>query len=162
MKRFLQSGLVLAGFLGIATASVQSDQNVTNKSKKSDLRESILRKFLKEKHCPVQDYAGTFVYEADTYGLDWRLLPSISIVESGGGKHARGNNLFGWANGDWSFNSIGEAIHHVAAALAHGRSYEGKDLNGKLAAYNHRPDYRTMVLDIMRQIAPTAQIEATE
>jgi hypothetical protein len=159
MKRFLQSGVVLfAGVLGIATASVLPDQDVTKERKKFDLREVLLRKFLKTNHCPIEDYSSTFLSEADTHGLDWRLLPSISVVESGGGKTAKGNNLFGWANGKYSFTSIGESIHLVAAALAHGRSYNGKDLMGKLAAYNHGTNYQAMVLDIMRQISPTAQV----
>jgi hypothetical protein len=163
MKRFLQSGAVIfAGLLGIATASVLPDQDVTKDRKKFDLRETVLRKFLREKNCPDHAYAGVFVSEADAHGLDWRLLPSISIVESGGGRTARGNNLFGWANGSKAFSSIAEAIHHVASALSTGRSYEGKDLNGKLSAYNHSPDYRTMVLDIMSQIAPAPRVEATE
>ncbi len=163
MKRFLQSGAVIfAGVLGIATASVQPEQDVTKERKKIDLREVILRKFLKANHCPDEAFTGTFLAEADTHGLDWRLLPSISLVESGGGRTAKGNNLFGWANGKMTFNSVGEAIHLVASALAHGRAYAGKDLKGKLAAYNEGPDYQAMVMDIMRQISPTRQIAATE
>lgn len=163
MKRFLQSGAVIfAGVLGIATASVQPEQDVTKERKKLDLREAILRKFLQANHCPDEAYTGTFLAEADTHGLDWRLLPSISLVESGGGRTAKGNNLFGWANGKMTFNSVGEAIHLVASALAHGRAYAGKDLKGKLAAYNQGTDYQAMVMDIMRQISPTQQITATE
>jgi hypothetical protein len=161
MKRFLQSGIVIfAGVLGIATASVQPEQDVTKVRRKFDLREALLRKFLKNNHCPVEEYAPTFLTEADTNGLDWRLLPSISLVESGGGRTAKGNNLFGWANGKHTFASVGEAIHLVASALAHGRAYSGKDLRGKLAAYNQGTNYQAMVLDIMRQISPTVQVEA--
>jgi hypothetical protein len=163
MKRFLPSGLMIfAGVLGIATASTHSDLDVTKHRKKFDLRETLLRRFLKEKHCPTQDYAGLFVSEADAHGLDWRLLPSLAFVESGAGKAARGNNLFGWANGKVSFTSIGDAIHTVANALAHGKAYRGKDLEAKLATYNHGPNYRAMVMDIMRQISPSAAIEATD
>jgi hypothetical protein len=57
MKRFLPSGfMIFAGVLGIATASVQSDQDVTKNRKKFDLREVILRKFLKDKHCADQEF----------------------------------------------------------------------------------------------------------
>jgi hypothetical protein len=163
MKRFLPTGLMIfAGVLGIAVASVNSDQDITKNRKKFDLREAILRKFLKEKHCPDQDYAELFVSEADAHGLDWRLLPSLALVESGGGRAAKGNNLFGWANGKIAFNSIGEAIHTVASALSHGRSYKGKTIDAKLAAYNQNTDYPAMVLSIMSQISPGAAIEATE
>jgi len=161
MKRFLPSGLMIfAGVLGIAAATANADQDVTTSKKKFDLRESILRTFLKARHCPAEEYAAVFVKEADAHGLDWRLLPSLSIVESGGGKHATGNNLFGWANGATKFGSISEAIHHVASALSSGRSYRGKDLTGKLMAYNHRPDYKSMVTGIMEKISPEGQIEA--
>ncbi len=95
-------------------------------------------------------------------GLDWRLLPSLALVESGGGRHSKGNNLFGWANGKSTFTSIGSAIHHVAQVLAHGPAYRGKDLNAKLLTYNHGPDYRVMVQNIMNQIAPQPQLEAAD
>jgi hypothetical protein len=156
MKRFWPSGLMIfASVLGIATASVQSDQDVTRNSKKFDLREAILRKFLNDKHCPAQEFAEVFVAEADAHGLDWRLLPSLAIVESGGGRTSKGNNIFGWANGKTRFNTIGEAIHTVASSLAHGRAYRGKDIGGKLAAYNQGTDYSATVLAIMRQISPS-------
>jgi len=161
MKRFLPSGLMIfAGVLGIAVAAGQPDQDVTKNRKKFDLREAILRKFLRDKHCPDQEYTEAFIAEADAHGLDWRLLPSLALVESGGGRAAKGNNLFGWANGKYTFNSIGEAIHTVASALAHGRAYRGKDLESKLATYNQNTDYPAMVLQIMRQISPRQQVEA--
>ena len=159
MKRFLPRGfMIFAGVLGIATASVNSDQDLTKSRKKLDLRETILRKFLKEKRCPDQEFTEVFIAEADAYGLDWRLLPSLALIETGGGRALRGNNLFGWANGKQRFASIGEAIHTVASALAHGRAYRGKDVGGKLAAYNQGTDYPAMVMQIMRQISPREQV----
>jgi len=162
MKRFLQSGVVIfAGVLGIASATMQAEQDVTKLRKKFDLREAILRKFFKDNHCPAENFAGVFVAEADAHGLDWRLLPSLSIVESGGGKHAPGNNLFGWANGKTTFDSFTSAIHHVASFLEVGKPYKGKDLDGKLLTFNHRPDYNARVTGLMRQIAPNQEL-ATE
>ncbi|HVV45962.1 MAG TPA: hypothetical protein VHC72_12190 [Bryobacteraceae bacterium] len=163
MKRFLPSGLIVfAGILGIATATVQSDQDVTKNRKKLDLRAGILRKFLRDKHCPDQAFSEMFIAESDAHGLDWRLLPSLAFVESGGGRTAKGNNLFGWANGKRRFNSIGDAIHTVAAALAHGKPYRGKDIGGKLAAYNEGVDYPAMVLAVMRQISPRADVPSAD
>jgi hypothetical protein len=163
MKRFFPSGvMIFAGVLGITAASLQSDQDVTKNRKKFDLREAILRKFLKARHCPDQDYTEVFLAEADAHGLDWRLLPTLALVESGGGRTAKGNNLFGWANGKSRFTSIGESIHHVAMVLAHGSAYQGKDLNGKLAAYNQGTDYRAMVLEIMNQIARGPSVEMAD
>ena len=163
MKRFLPSGfMIFAGVLGIAPASVQTDQDVTKNRKKFDLREAILRKFLRDKHCPDQAYTELFIAEADAYHLDWRLLPSLALVETGGGRVAKGNNIFGWANGKSTFTSIGEAMHHVARALSLGRAYRGKDLDGKLAAFNQGTDYGAMVRDIMNQISPRPQVEVSD
>lgn len=162
MKRFLPPGLIFASVLGIAAAGTQADQDVTENRKKFDLREAILRKFLRDKHCPDQEYAELFITEADLHGLDWRLLPSLALVESGGGRTAKGNNLFGWANGKATFTSISSAIHTVATALAHSRPYRDKDLNGKLAAFNQGTDYGAMVREIMRQISPRTQVEAAD
>jgi len=163
MKRFLPQGLMIfAGVLGIA-ATVHSDQDVTkSRSKKFDLREAILRKFLKEKQCPDQEFTEVFLAEADAHGLDWRLLPSLAFVETGGGKNQKGNNLFGWANGKQTFTSIGDAIHTVAVSLAHGKAYRGKDTGAKLEAYNQGTDYRAMVLYIMRQISPRQEVRAAD
>jgi hypothetical protein len=163
MKRFLPSGfMIFAGVLGIATAAVQGDQDVTKNRKKYDLREVILHKFLRDKNCPDQEFTEVFIAEADAHGLDWRLLPSLAFVESGGGRTSKGNNLFGWANGKQTFNTIGEAIHTVAASLALGRAYRGKDTGGKLAAYNQGTDYSAMVLEIMRQISPRQQLQSND
>jgi hypothetical protein len=164
MKPFLPSGFMfLAGVLGIAAVAANADQDVTKIRKKFDLREVVLRKFFKEKHCPVGRYADVFVKEADAHGLDWRLLPSLSFVESTGGKHApNNNNVFGWANGTVGFNSISDAIHQVATALSLGKPYRGKDLDGKLMAYNPRTEYKTRVRDVMRQISATRLVEAGE
>ena len=154
MKR-LHSGLVLvAGFLGVAAATGYAEHDASAVHRKFDIRETILRKFFKENHCPAESYAETFILEADSHKLDWRLLPSLAMVESGGGQRQRKNNYFGWDNGVSRFNSATEAIHHVAQALAEGRSYKGKDTNGKLAAYNKAPEYRELVLGVMRRISP--------
>lgn len=159
MKRFLPSGLLIfAGVLGIAAATAHADQDVTKIRKKFDLREAILRKFFNENRCPIEQYAGLFVTEADEHGLDWRLLPSLSIVESGGGRYASGYNLFGWANGKTSFDSISQAVHQVAATLALGKAYKGKDLEAKLHTYNRRADYKTTVTDVMKRIYPTLRV----
>jgi hypothetical protein len=164
MKRYLQSGVVIfAGVLGIAAGSVNNTEHeITKTRKKFDFRSAILRKFLQDNHCPDAEYSGMFVAEADTHGLDWRLLPSISIVESGGGRTAKGNNLFGWANGKATFRSFGEAIHEVAASLAGARPYKDKDTRAKLDAFNREnPDYTALVLQIMRKISAQPQLQAS-
>src|SRR5580704_15810645 len=142
MKQYIHSGLVLmAGVLGAAGATGYADQNPTAAHGKCDIRQAILRHFLRESSTSIDRYAETFIAEADAHHLDWRLLPSLAIIESGGGQRNRRNNLFGWNNGASRFSSATEAIHHVAVALAEARPYKGKDLRGKLAAYNPTPGY---------------------
>jgi hypothetical protein len=154
--------MIFAGVLGIAAATVHAEQDVTKVGKRLDLREALLRRFFSANHCPAESYAQDFVKEADNFGLDWRLLPSLSFVESGGGKYAKGYNLFGWANGKAAFQSFGDAIHHVAWFLTVGKPYRGKDLEGKLLAYNNRTDYKALVTGVMRQISPTPLAEVGE
>jgi hypothetical protein len=160
MKHYIQSGIVIvAGFLGAAAATGYADHDPAT-DRKPDVRESVLRKFLQEASSPVESYAATFIAEADSHHLDWRLLPSLAIVESGAGQRERRNNIFGWANGASRFSSVTEAIHHVAEALAESRPYRGKDLRGKLAAYNPTPGYLRVVTGVMRRISPVAVAES--
>ena len=160
MKRFFPPGLIaFAGVLGIAAGSVQVDQNISRTRRKPDLRSAILRKFLKEKESPAQDFADVFVAEADSHGLDWRLLPSLAFVESGAGKTSKGNNLFGWDNGRTRYASINQAIHEVASSLSKARPYKGKSLGGKLASYNQNEDYAPLVMQVMYQIHPQARVQ---
>lgn len=158
MNRKLKTGVAvaIAGVFGMAAGSAHpAKSDVTGREAKSDPRGAILRKFLLDNQCPEQDYAEMFVAEADTHGLDWRLLPAISVVESGGGREAHRNNYFGWDNGRIGFRSVGEAIHQVARGLSEGRSYRGKATPGKLAAYNRETEgYAATVRAVMRRIAP--------
>ena len=156
MKRYLQSGVVIfAGVLGIAAGSVNPAHDITKTRRRFDMRSDILRRFLRENGSPAEDYAEVFIAEADTHGLDWRLLPSISFVESGAGRNAKGNNIFGWSNGKARFRTFGEAIHEVALSLSSARPYAGKDIPGKLAAFNtERIDYSSIVMSVMKQISP--------
>jgi hypothetical protein len=166
MRRFFPPGVIaFAGVLGIAAGAgpaptVPAAQNVPKPASKPDRRGAILRKFMKAKEAPILDFAEVFVAEADLHDLDWRLLPSLAFVESGAGKTAKGNNIFGWNNGHRTYDTINEAIQEVATALSIARPYRGKSLMEKLASYNQGIDYAPLVLQVMRQIYPQAQVEA--
>jgi hypothetical protein len=100
-------------------------------------------------------YSQVFLEAADDYALDWRLLPSISYMETTGGKAARNNNLFGWDSGRTRFPSPAMGIHAVAYYLAHSILYKDKDLDGLLATYNTNSAYSRKVKSVMRRIAPS-------
>jgi hypothetical protein len=123
---------------------------------KPDARVLRLKKFLSHLRCPATNLAEEFVHAADDNRLDWRLLPSISVVESGGGKDARNNNIFGWANGSHPFRTISEGIHQVAYQLSRGPLYRGRDLLGKLKVYNGDEKYAASVIEVMNRISPVA------
>lgn len=120
----------------------------------NDSRLIRLVQFFEDNDCPINDLASDFIVAADRQDLDWRLLPSIAVVESGGGKRYRNNNVFGWNNGQEHFSSIRASIHAVADRLANSPLYRDKDVNGILRTYNpQNPDYAHKVKAVMQLIA---------
>ncbi len=94
--------------------------------KTSDPRALAMRRFLQDYHSPLYPYSEIFVSEADKYGLDWRLVASISGVESAFGNLIpyRTNNGWGWKGGPGGnfsiFSSWKEGIEVVTSRLALG------------------------------------------
>jgi len=125
----------------------------------SDPRTERLRRFFASLHCPVSYLSGEFVRAADENGIDWRLLPSISVIESGGGKAYKNNNLFGWANGDHLFPSLKSGIHEVAFKLGRSPVYRNRDVLAKLHLYNPNEEYATNVMTVMNRISPVVHLE---
>lgn len=125
-----------------------------------DPRLYCVRQFFLAKDCPAHVYASDFIAAADDNSLDWRLLPSISFVESTGGKVARNNNMFGWDNCDQWFATSREGIYHVAGRLANSPLYRNKTLSQVLRTYNPNPEYARVVMRVMDQLGP-ADLVAT-
>ncbi len=123
-------------------------------ARKRDPRLVRLERFFEEKQCPVKHLAGEFVSAADRNHLDWRLLPSLAFVESGGGKEFHNNNIFGWKNGDQRFHSVQEGIHTVADRLANSQYYRNKPLDKVLYTYNPVPGYGDRVKYVMNDLGP--------
>ena len=84
-----------------------------------DYRVIILRKYLESHNSPLTDSAEHFVAFADKYQLDWRMVAAISGVESTFGKRIPKNsyNAYGWANGDYYFESWEDSIEVVSKTL---------------------------------------------
>jgi hypothetical protein len=153
MKDFL----LVAGLLAApATVSVQQYQ-ASPVVKQNDPRLSRLQKFFGDRDCPLRDSAKDFLVAADQNHLDWRLLPSISIIESSGGKYYGNNNVFGWGSCKEKFTSVRAGIHYVAAQLGKSRRYKDKDIDSKLQMYNPLPEYSQRVKAVMRSIGSCAQ-----
>lgn len=123
-------------------------------AKRMDPRLVRLERYFEERQCPVKPLAREFVAAADRHHLDWRLLPSIAVVESSGGKVAHNNNIFGWQNGDHRFQSVKESIHTVAERLANSQYYRNKPLEKILKTYNPVPGYIERVTTVMNDLGP--------
>ena len=67
----------------------------------SDTRVVAMNRFLADYDSPMAKYAEVFVDSADQVGLDWRLVASISGVESAFGRLIPHNsyNAWGWKGG---------------------------------------------------------------
>ncbi len=136
-----------------------SQQDVHNKPQ-DDPRLNRLAYFLEANHSPFKNLAQDFLTAADRNGLDWRLLPSISLIETGGGRTAQANNIFGWDSARKGFATVRHGIYEVATRLAHSKLYRDKDLDSALRTYNRRPGYAARVKRLMRLVEPTEPLGA--
>ena len=159
MRRFLTGSIFFLGvvFLPIAMSPAQSSA-AGGRDYRNDPRLHALRKFFHQGLCPAEHLATVFLEAADAYELDWRLLPSLSFVESTGGKAAHNNNMFGWDSGRARFASPSAGIHAVGYSLSHADGYRGKKLDVLLATYNPNADYPRIVKSVMRSIAASELI----
>ena len=125
---------------------------------KPDPRVVRLRSFFAKLHCPVMNLSEDFIHAADDNHLDWRLLPSSSVIESGGGKAYRNNNLFGWDQGDQAFPSLRAGLNLVAYKLGKSPLYRNRDVEEKLHIYNPDSSYPGKVMDVMNRISPVVEL----
>lgn len=126
MKRLIIYILITTILILLSTISVRAESisgsSATLKGSEEneyDFRVENLRKFLEKYNSPLSNYAEDFVTYADTNGLDYRLVPSITGVESTFGKHIpyESFNAYGWANGEYTFSSWEDSISHVSGVL---------------------------------------------
>jgi len=129
----------------------------TAHSEPDDPRLRLIWQYFADRDCPLQDSAADFLVAADQNELDWRLLPSISMIESSGGKDYRNNNVFGWDSCRETFPSVQAGIHFVASRLAKSKLYKDKSVDEKLLTYNPQPDYAHRVKAVMRALGPAHQ-----
>jgi hypothetical protein len=156
MRKLITGGLFVAGMVFLpVSASLSQARRVEPSDYRNDPRLKTLRDFFRKFDCPAARYSEAFLEAADAYALDWRLLPSLSIVESSGGKSARNNNLFGWDSGRAHFPNPIAGIHAVGYRLAHSIQYRHKELDKVLATYNPNIEYAQRVKSVMRRISPS-------
>jgi len=159
MRKLFSNGLaVFAGVVSLPAPGTQAasapQPAAEHRHEPKDSRLTCLRAFFSQGHCPAAELSSVFLEASDTYGLDWRLLPSLSFLETTGGKWAPHNNLFGWDSGRAVFSSAAESIRSVAHALAKSALYKGRDVDGILKLYNQNDAaYARRVKEVMRRIA---------
>lgn len=119
----------------------------------------VLEKFLKKYNSPLAPEAKSFVESADRYGLDWRLLPSISGIESGFGKHLipETYNPFGWGSGEIPFKSYAHCIETVAKSL--GRRFASDSSPEVIGPIYTPPNYRNWIKAVNYFMGELAEIE---
>jgi len=105
-------------YAALPQSSLESSQEV----QKVDGRAKIIEDFFEYYNSPLASLAQTFINVADKYGLDYRLLPAISMQESNGGKRIipSSKNPFGYGiYGDnvLKFASFEDAIERVGRGL---------------------------------------------
>jgi hypothetical protein len=155
MRKLLSNGFVAFAVFTLPAPVSQELDRTPAAEVRMDPRLERLESFFGDRNCPALVVAETFLQAADLHGLDWRLLPSISFIESTGGKAARNNNLFGWDNGRTEFPSFQAAIHTVANSLANSRLYRNKNLDELLETYNPDAEYAHKVKSVMAWISPS-------
>jgi len=155
MTRALSRGLVvIAGLLASQSAADPDPRPADMAINNTDPRLIRVKQFFLDRDCPAHVYAEDFISAADQHNLDWRLLPSLSFIESGGGKEAHNNNMFGWDNCKQRFRSSREGIYRVAARLGTSRIYRNKSLDQMLRYYNPRREYSLAVKAVMNNLGP--------
>lgn len=153
MKKKILIGLVLVSITMSSLFIIKLTKEEEKQVQVIDVRPQLIDNYYKERGMPLEGYGKKMVEVADKYGLDWRLLPAISIRESSGGLHMCKNNPFGWGSCKITFNSLDEAIETVSYKLANLPVYKDKTTERKLYYYNGTvlPTYPAEVISIMNK-----------
>ena len=131
------------GSVEIVPAEVFMSKEQLDKLNEDKLKAQKIELFFRvnRNNAPLADYAEKFVEVANKYGLDYRLLPAIATVESGGGKsNFRSYNAWGWGNK--GFTSFEEGIEVVGKGLKMGYVDKGRDTVEEIAPVYCPPNYK--------------------
>ncbi|SRR6266568_828046 len=108
----------------VAYAALPTSQNILSADiTQGDGRKERIREFLSTYNSPLEPFAGDIVDAADEYGLDYRLVPSIAMQESGLCKTIPDNSFNCWGFGVYGhtavhFDGYKDGIYTVTKALA--------------------------------------------
>ncbi len=153
MSIALKSAIAVTALLA-ADWAASSTHPVAEETHQDDPRLPKLRQFFIGMNSPGYAHAEDFLSASDRFGLDWRLLPSLSILESGGGRESQNNNILGWDSCRRKFPSVTVGINHVAYRLAESNCFKNKSLDDVLRIYNPKPDYPQRAKSLMARLDP--------
>lgn len=127
---FVVFSIAFAGHVLAATpesgpaASLEAHTTLTGTETPLDMRVEAVKQLLAAYDSPLYYEAAHFVEEADTHGIDWRLVVAIAGVESTFGKRIPSGSYNAWGWGVYTgrqtgavFESWLEGIHTVSAFL---------------------------------------------
>lgn len=106
----------------VSANTARSSAELVSDLPEKDTRPEILSAYFKKYDSPLVPYAKTFVDEADKNNLDWKLVASISGVESYFGQQIPAYSYNGWGYGVYGnnvrrFSSWEDGISTVSKAL---------------------------------------------
>ncbi len=120
-----------------------------------DIRVQALRRMFEKYSSPLADMAGSYVEFADKNGVDWKLLPAISGLESSFGKRLMPNshNAYGWGGGYIYFDSWEHGIDTITKALSAKYYARGADTVWTIGPiYAESPTWAIRVNSFMQKI----------
>ncbi len=162
---FAQKNNEVVSTISLNKALESKDLIIENKGKAIDA-------YFRAHKLPLEGTGMKMAKEAEKYGLDYRLIPAISMIETTGGKYAcpetykrtgdKGYtyNAFGWGSCKITFKSKDHAIEVIARNLSGNNPntehhYAGKTTEQILKKYNPpsiKPHYARDVMAIMEAI----------
>jgi hypothetical protein len=150
--------------VGAFTLVVSAYGNTTTGSSPAlrDDRYDKLESFFQSFGCPAPHYVDEYLGAADSYTIDYRLLPAISVLESTCGVYQRLNNRWGWDSARKGFSSFRAGLQYIARQLSQGRFYRNKALEEKVHMYNPNPHYARLVRKLMLKIEDRSAVLAQD
>ena len=136
------------------TSSAKLSLNVENLSS-TDIRVKALKNVFEKYNSPLVDEASSYVALADKNGVDWKLLPAISGLESSFGKRLMPNsyNAYGWGGGHIYFDSWEQGIDTITKALSQKYYARGADTVWSIGPiYAESPTWAVRVNSFIQKI----------
>lgn len=101
-----------------------AENSLTGIVDQRDARVEVVKDFFDQYKSPLSPFAQNIVTAADTYNIDFRLLPAIAMQESNLCKKTPKNSNNCWGFGIYgkkitTFENYGQAINTVSKTLAH-------------------------------------------